>query len=617
MQGWKRNIKGVIESTVRVCVRVLIFGVLTILAVYFGGCDGKVGGEDPNEIVLYSSLPTKISSLDPGNIGDVYSATVTGNIFERLYEYHYLKRPYELVPSLASGMPEISDDGLIYKIKIKDGVYFADDPCFEGGKGRELVAEDFIYAWKRIANIKYLSRNWWIFDEKIVGLDEFREYTKSCESKEDVDYSRPVEGLAAPDKYTLLVKLNKPNPQFLYILAHGPSAPVAREAVDYYGMDIISNPVGTGPFILKTWHRGSYIELSRNENYRESYYPSEGEAGDAEKGYLDYAGRRLPIPDRVLLVVIQEDQPRWLMFLRGVLDATSIPKDNFNQALTSSRNLTEEMKHRGIELKSFRDPSTFWIGFNMEDPVVGNNKPLRKAIGYALNRDKYIELFSNNRAEPAYGIIPPLLESYNPAIKEFGIHFDRDKARELLKQAAEINGGELPKLKLSFGGTDTVFRQMGQFYVRNFKDVGLNVEIEYLDWPTYLKKMKTKSLQMFSSGWAADYPDAETFLQLFYSPNASPGPNNFNYSSEEFDKLYEEFAVMPAGPERTKLYRRAEKLIIEDCPAVFTVHRVAYILHHSWTENYKPHVFQYGLSKYRNINVQARRNYDSKLEALK
>ncbi|HEW79137.1 MAG TPA: peptide ABC transporter substrate-binding protein, partial [Phycisphaerales bacterium] len=150
-----------------------------------------------------------------------------------------------------------------------------------------------------------------------------------------------------------------------------------------------------------------------------------------------------------------------------------------------------------------------------------------------------------------------------------------------------------------------------------FKEVGLDVEIDYMDWPTFQNKVKTKSAQMFTLGWIADYPDAENFLQLFYSKNASPGPNNFNYSNPEFDKIYEQIAVMPDSDERTELYRKAERIVVEDCPAVFLMHGVAYVLHHDWLYNYKPHAFGYGLSKYRRIDNTKRLAYKELLKVIK
>jgi len=436
------------------------FVLAVLLGTPFGGCDSSSSEKDSDEMVLRHALFTKLKGLDPGNMRDVYSVTVASQICETLYQYHFLKRPYEIVPLLAEQMPQISDDFLTYVIKIKKGVYFQDDKCFPGGRGRELKAEDFVFAVKRIANIKYLSQNWSMFDGKIVGLDEFREYTKGCESEDDVDYARQVEGLTASDEHTLVIKLKKPWPQLVgTALADIATAPIAKEAVFSYGKDIVSHPVGTGPFILKVWHRGSYVELVRNPKFRGEPYPGEGEVSDAEAGYLDDAGRIMPFADRVVWTVIEEYQPAWLLFLQGKLDNSPIPKDNYNEAITETRELTPVMKQRNIRLKKFLDPSTFWLGFNMQDPVLGSNKPLRRAISYAIDRDKFIQIFFNGRHLVAHGFVAPLMDSYDPNIKEKGYaRYDPDKARELLKEAEQIHGGKLPELKMAIPGTDSFNR---------------------------------------------------------------------------------------------------------------------------------------------------------------
>ena len=592
-------------------VAFFIFLFLSIIA----GCDGSASQGDSNDVVLYGALSAKVRGLDPGDIGDVTSSLVASQIFECLYQYHYLERPYELIPQLAEDMPHVSKDELTYTIKIKKEVYFQDDACFPNGRGRALKAEDFVFAWKRIADIKYLSKNWWIFANRIVGLDEFREYSKSCERAADVDYSREIEGLTAVDDYTLVMKLKKPWPQITYILAHLPTAPIAQEAVDYYGKDIINHPVGTGPFKLKLWHRGSYIELVKNASFRDEFYPSRGQSADVAAGCLADAGNKLPMVDKILMMVVQEDPPRWFLFMQGKIDASGIPKDNFSEAIDQRGKLTEQMRRRNIHLRVFRDPSTYWLGFNMEDEVLGSNKPLREAISWAVDREKYIELFTNNRFEVAYGFIPPLMNSYDPEISEIGKGYDTERARELVKRAEQIYGGKLPKLTLAMPGTDVVFRQRGEFLKRCFRGVGLDVKIDYMDWPTFQDRVKTKSAQIFALGWVADYPDAENFLQLFYSKNASPGPNNFNYSNPKFDRIYEQVAVMADSSERTELYRKAQRLVVEDCPVVFLMHRVAFVLYHDWVYNYKPHAFGYGLSKYRRIDEPKRARYKEMLKA--
>ena len=545
---------------------------------------------------------------------------VGGQIYETLYVFHFLKRPYELIPQLADGMPEISEDHLTYIIRIKKGVLFQDDPCFPNGKGRELKAQDFVYSLKRIANIKYASQNWYSFKDKIVGLDAFREYTKQFKSESEVGYGREVQGVKALDDYRIQIILNRPWPQMIEtIFADTMSSPAAREAVEYYDKDIIRHPVGTGAYRLKTWQRGSYIELVKNENWRGELYPTEGGPGDEEAGYLDDAGKSVPFADRLIWRVIEEDQPAWLLFMRGEIDGMGIPKDNFNEAVKlKNREVTDEMKDRGISLKHFDDPSVFWIGFNMQDPVLGKNKPLRKALSRAFDREHFIDLFLNGRGHVAHGFVAPGLDSYDPEIKKYGYSkYDLQQAGQLLEEAKKIHGGPIPKLTLAMPGTDTFSKQYGQFIQRQFQKIEIELEVNYMDWPTYMAELNKGQLQLFSSGVSASYPDAIDFLTLFGTKYFAPGGNKFFYSNPDFDALLEKAEVMFPASERLELYRTMERMVMEDYPAVFTSHRISYILHHSWYKNYKPHVFSYGLSKYRNIDLADRNGYKGKLKALK
>ncbi|MBN1804177.1 MAG: hypothetical protein JW837_02890 [Sedimentisphaerales bacterium] len=588
----------------------LIF--LLISAICISGCgkrSSKTGSE--NEMSINITLTGKIKSMDPVSIRAYETSLVVYHIFEPLYQYHYLKRPYVAVPLVAESMPQISEDKLTYTIKIKKGVFYQDDKCFPGGKGRELKAEDFVFSLKRIADIKNLSENWYNYNERIAGLDEFREYTKTCKSAEEVDYSRHVEGLYAADDYTLVIKLVKPWPDIINSsLTDIAVTPVSKEAVDYYGKDIISHPVGTGPFMLKQWRRGSYVELIRNPNFRGETYPTEGGPGDAEAGLLDDAGKPIPFADRLTFRVVEEQQPSWFLFMKGQTDSRSIPKDNWAEAISESGDLTEKMKKLNIKLHTFLQPSVFWVGFNMDNPVLGKNKPLRRAISYAIDREKFIELFFNGQHEVAHGFISPELNSYDPNISRYGFsEYNPDKARQLLKEAEKIHEGPIPVLKLGLPGTETFYRQMAELFTQYFEDVGLTVEFDFMDWPTYQQKQNKKQLQMFSAGIVAGSVDVLDIMEMFYSKKMSPGPNKFNYSNRQYDKLYEKVSVMLESNERLALYRKMEVMICEDCPATFLNHRVASVLVHSWYKNYKPHVFGYGLGKYRKIDMEEKAAY--------
>lgn len=613
------------SETDRSCVilnftfRPLISILVLLLFILPLGCGKRPANDDSGQMVLRNVMFVKLKGFDPAHAEDVYCKKVIGQIFENLYDYHYLKRPYEIIPLLADGLPQISDDKLTYTIKIKKGIYYQDDNCFPEGKGRELKASDFVYAYKRLANIKTVSPRWSFIDGKIAGLDQFREYTKTVK-KGEVDYTRQVEGLKALDDHTLQFKLTKPYPQFISsTLTDASYTPIAVEAVKYYGKDIISNPVGTGPFRLSQWRRGSFVELVRNPNFREEFYPTEGEESDKENGYLDDTGKKIPFADKITWTIIEEKQPRWLLLMQGKLDwIENIPKDNYGEAISVTGGLTKAMKDRNIRLKIYPEPSLFWLGFNMEDPVLGSNKPLRRAISYAFDREKFVELFKNNRDIIAHGIIAPVMVSYNREIKQKGFaKFDPDKARQLLKEAEKNYGSKLPVLKIAVPGTDTTYRQIGQFFEKCFNEVGLLVEIDYMDWPTYQQRMNKKQLQIFFSGCKIGIPDAIDFLVSFYSKNASPGPNSYNYFNPEFDRLYEVVEVMEDCPQRTKLYRQMEQIVLEDCPAAFINHRISYALYHDWYKNYKPHVFSYNLNKYYKVDLEKRNAYKDLLKEIK
>jgi len=593
---------------------------ITILSVFtFAGCKDRGADKDTGEMVLHHMLNSKIKCLDPILIQDEFSLNVCSQIFETLYQYHYLKRPYRLVPLLADGMPEFSDDGLACTVRIKKDVYFQNDKCFPNGRGRELKADDFVYSIKRTADIKSLSPNWTPIENKIVGLDEFREYTKTCKSAADVNYAREIEGLRTPDDYTVIIKLKRPWPQLVdNLMADVRNASMAKEAVDCYGKDIIAHPVGTGPFMLKEWQRASYIELVRNPNFRGELYPTEGEPGDKEAGLLDDAGKMMPFADKVVWTIIEESQPSWFLFLQGKLDARAIPKDNWSEAMTATNELTPKMKQLNIRLFTFKDPSTFYLGFNMLDPVLGKNKPLRQAINYAIDREKFNKLFFNDGYDIAYGVIPPVMESYNPDIKKMGYsRYDPQKSEELLIEAERIHGGKIPPLKIALQGTDTFYRQYGGFLRQQLNAIGLEIEMEYMDWPTFQAKVNKRDVQMFAEGGGAGIPDAQDLLSSFYSKFWAPGFNHCNYLNPEFDRLYEESEVILNSPERTLLYQKMELIVLEDCPAAFMDHRVGFVLAHSWYKNYHPHIFGHNLSKYQRVDLKKRAEYDKLLKSLK
>lgn len=557
----------------------------------------------PSPVQHYFAAAERIRGFDPVTSSDVYSIAAICRVYEGLYEYEYLARPYELKPMLAAGLPEISPDRLTYTIRLKNGVRFADDPCFPDGQGRELVAEDFVYALKRLADIKNLSPRFFSIEGRIAGLDEYRAES----GKRRVSYDEPVEGLKALDRYTIQIKLKEPFPQLVYALTQSETFPVAREAVEYYGKEFLNHPVADGPFRLADWRWRNYaIEFVRNPTYHGDTYPTRGAPGDREKGLLDDAGKPIPFLDKVTQYVIADDSTEWLMFLSGKLAVSGISRQNFDAVVTPAKELTDDLKKRGIWLDKSPRLATFYVGFNMEDPVVGSNKKLRHALAYAVNLEDWVR-FYNNRQLAAKGVLPPGVPG-NGYDLPAPFPFDLDRARQLLAEAG-YPGGFDPKtgrrLTLTIElptAADAEERQSADLLASFWEKIGVDMRPSYNNWPEFLKKLERKQCQLYRVGWVVDAPDAYYFFLLFYSKNVSPGPNNSNYVSAEFDRMFEQARVMDDSPERTVLYRKMEARVVEDCSAIFLTHPLSYGLFPPWLKNFKYHDRPYSNVKFYRVD---------------
>lgn len=571
------------------------------------------------------SPTSRLRGFDPVKAGDTASANAISKVYEGLLQYAYLDRPYHVEPLLAEALPEVSPDGLVYTFRIRKGIYFQDDPCFEatGGVGRELEAEDFVYSIKRVADVKTEATGFWAFNERIAGLNEFRERSTTTDV---TDYDELVEGLQAVDQYTLKITLTRPYPQLLWILTMHYGFAVPREAVEYYRKSLgrpefVNHPVGTGPFILKTWKRNYRVEFVRNPKWRETgrveTYPTTGEPMDEELGLLSRAGEPVPFLDRIVQFVVGDASTSWLMFLTGQFGTSGIARDNWDVATTENMGLAGELEERGIEMYNSPEMSVFYVGFNMDDPLLGKNKKLRQAMSCALNTPEWVR-FHNDRVTRPVGPIPPGVAGYK--VMESPYAFNLEKAKRLMVEAG-FPGGVDPKtgkpleLEISVGSAQTPeMRQSVELFNSHIDKIGIKIKPDYSNWPSFLDKLDRRQVQLYRLGWIADYPDAENFLQLFYGPNSSPGPNHSNYSNLEFDMLYETVRVMQDSPERTKLYQQMADLVIEDCPWIFLHTPLSTVLKHDFVGNYKPHDFPYGMVKYRTVDQKMRERQQERVK---
>lgn len=581
----------------------LIFALILVLNF---SCTKKVNFD---EKVLNLTVTAKVKGLDPVNAGDTYSSGEIARVYEGLLQYHYLKRPYELIPNLAESLPEVSKDGLTYTFKIRKGVYFHDNKCFPNGKGRELVAKDFVYSIKRLADTHNSSTGWWLLDGKILGLNEWRD--KNAD-KAKADYTESVAGLQALDKYTLQFKLSKPFPQFLYSLAMVYTYAVPYEAVDMYGKEFLNNPVGTGPFMTGTFTQSTKIIYNKNPKYRDAFYPTDGSAKDKELGLLAAAGKKVPFVNKIIVNIQTESQPAWLTFEKGKTDFFGIPKDQFDTVVTPGKDITDNYAKKGITLDITPDLDITYIAFNHDDPLFKNNKKLRQAMSLAYNTAKSNKLFYNDRGIPAQTMLPPSIAGADSNYVNPYAKFDLEKAKKLLAQAGYPNGKGLPVINYETTAT-TVSRQMSEFFKKAMSNIGINIKVNVQTWPELTGKVKKRKAQMFGMAWLGDYPDAENFLQLIYGPNSAPGPNGSNYNNPKFNKLFKKASMMQNSPERTKLYTQLAQMAAEEVVYILGFHRTAFVVKHGWLKNYKFSTFNHGFSKYYDIDLKVKKETFKKL----
>lgn len=545
----------------------------------------------------------RITGFDPAKAMDVASSLAVSKIYEGLLQYSYLDRPYRVEACLAESLPDISADGTVYTFRIRHGVYFQDDPCFTltKGKGRELCAADFIYAIKRIADLKVGSPGYWLFRDKIIGLDEFRALSQSSGS---TSYDTPVAGLEAPDSYTLRIRLKRPFPGLLWALAMNFAYAVPHEAVEFYRDDFISHPVGTGPYILASHVHNYRLEFARNPKWRETgrvdRYPSTGAMEDRQAGLLRDAGKPLPFIDRIVQVVVGDPSTQWLLFLSGKMDLSPLTRDNWDAVVTPDRALRSSLVERGIVMNATPALDTFYIGFNLSDAVVGTNRLLRQAMTAAFDRERWSR-FQNGRVTAAVGPIPPSIRPAGNAQSPFP--FDLDRARRLMTEAGYPGGkdpvtGRRLELTLELGSGDSETREMAEVLASFMEKIGIVLNPSFNNWPSFLKKIEQRRAQLFYLSWVADYPDPDNFLQLFYGPNETPGANRTNYKNDEFDRLYQKAAMLAGAAEKQVVYARMEELVKQDCPWMFLHHSLTVSLRHDSLENYKIHDFPLGMVKY-------------------
>ena len=637
------------------------WAVCILLSLALTGCtNSPYPSRDRDAPTRYSYISEDPKTLDPTVAYDTLVSSILAQIDDTYLQYNYLKRnPVVLEPLIGARMPvrqpydvteqapvigkdgkpavdahgkplmhAVTRHGERWTFTIKPGIRYADDPCFPGGKGREVTAADFVFAFKRMAdpsvNCPILS----YITPHVIGMQEFfdAESAKMAADKKAgrkfrCDLQAPVAGvqLDPHDPYTFRLILRDRYPQLKYLMAMQFTAPIPHEAIEFYDGgahgQFRNHPVGAGPYRLEEWDERHRIVLDRNPYYHTDRYPTSGAPGDREHGLLADAGKPLPFDTRIVYTVIPESIPGWNLFQQGYLDSYGVPKESFDKVITTRGALSPDMKARGIHLDTAPGMDISYFAFNMEDSLVGGYTPrkrkLRQALSLAFDTSEYLELILNGRGVPAQGPLPPELFGYDPHYKNPYRQTNLDKAKQLLAEAGYPGGidpatGKPLEINYDDSGTTPEDREANGLVIRQWERLGIHINERQQTFAVFQDKVNNGQFQVVSFGWVADYPDPENFFLLFYGPNKGPGPNTARYNNPRFDALFRQMAGMDDGPERLKLIYQLRDILQEDCPWIYNYHSLSYGLHYDWLKNTKPHPVAFNAAKYIRIDYAKR-----------
>lgn len=567
------------------------------LSVLFGRSDIAAA-----ERVISSASGGRVKSLDPALADDLASRNLTAAIFDTLLEYDYIARPYKLKPSMLAEMPVANADFTRYDFKLRDDLYFTDAPEFPlPPKERKITSSDIKFSFLRIADSRNHSPVYWMFRSKIAGFDQFNADSARLQGGDYSIYDREIAGFQIKDDLNFSIILERPDPRFLYILAMPNAGIVPRKILQQKGGDFAFSPVGSGAFILEKWIPDYRISLIRNPDYRKEFFSGAENPDDRQ--------RPLPLADRVEIKLIKQPMTSWLLFLQGGIDFNAVDKENLDFVSGSGGELSPVLQKRRIRLLRLPEFEIRYIGFNFNDPQLGSNLHLRRALSLAFNVGRRINFFGGQMLR-ANTIIPPGVAGHD---EKFHNRFSDDDYEAAAKELAKAGfpGGIDPvsgkHLSFTFdqGGNTSACRQLGELMAKDLEAIGVEVESILNNNPRFYEKLRRSKFQLFRLSWVGDYPDAENFLQLFYSGNIT-SCNRTGFCDAEYDRLYEKILTMPDCPERSEIYRQMAEIIADKCVWIMEGFPISWLLYHSWLENYVPGDFAFNFYKYLSVDPDRR-----------
>ena len=670
-----------------------IIRLFIIPSILLAGCSDKplnspYSQENAKENIIYSSFQERPKHLDPVRSYSSNEYAFIAQIYEPLFQYHYLKKPYELIPLTAKEMPNVyyldknfkktnNKKNIHYSkyiLKIQKGILYQNHPAFYKENGaykyhnldsnsvnninkikdfakestRELIVDDYIYQIKRLADSKNHSPILGVMKEYIYGFEEYSlklNKLNSLSNENKIHYIKKnnIIGIKKIDDYTFSITLKKQYPQFIYWLAMPFFSPMPWEADLFYSQNLLKKknitlnwfPVGTGAFKLTENNPNLRMVLEKNENFRGEIYPSLSDKIIDGKLNSINSKKVIPFIDKAIYSLEKEQIPRWNKFLQGYYDNSGIASDNYDQAVSLNSSgdisLTDELSKKGIHLKTATAASTYYIGFNMLDSVIGGNQEksrlLRQAITLAIDYEEYISIFTNGRGIVAQSPIPPGIFGYQDGINKYNetiyeiqnkiiVKKNINKAKKLLIQAGYKNGvnqntGKPLVLYFEATGSGADTYAFLNWLRKQFKKIDIQLVTRVTDYNRFQEKMINGTGQIFQWGWNADYPDPENFLFLLYGKNGKVkfgGENASNYENKEFDRLFLKMKNMQNSLERKKIIDKMLQIIQNDCPWIWGFHPKSFSLSHQWVENVESNLMANNTLKYKKINNTLREN---------
>jgi ABC-type transport system substrate-binding protein len=681
---------------------------LLAVGTLLGGCDNSPNpkGSESTNTLFIAFQERSPRHLDPTASYNVNEVPFMYSIYEPPYAYHYLKRPYELVPKAAVELatPQYLDkDGkplaqdapgeLVaesdYDVHIKPGVKYAPHPAFAtDGKGeylyhamteaqtrdkhspldfehtgtRELVADDFVYAFKRHATPRIEAPIFGIFSEYVIGLkdygklirDEDQKLRKGLDpaalDKPFLDFRKyPLSGVVALDKYTFRVRVKGKYPQWKYWMTMTFTAPVPWEADKFYAQPGMAKnslsldvwPVGTGPFMAVEYDADRRHVLVRNPNYHGATYPCEGMPGDKEAGLLDDCGKSLPFLDKLVFNIEKDKTPLRSKFTQGFLDVPEIERPDWGPDFLADANDSDAVRkrfdERGMRFPKSIEPNNWYLGFNWFDPIVGKgdtpeqqekNRKLRYALSIAIDWEEgYGRVFTQKAGEAAQGPLPAglfgsrhgTIAGMNPVTHKLVdgkvVRRSLDEAKQLLAEAGYPDGrdaktGKPLVLNYDYQRVPTPeYKAELDWMVKQFAKLNVQLEIRATDYNQFQEKMLKGKQQIFWWGWNADYPDSENFLFLLYGPNSKAkfeGENTANYENLEYDKRYRQLALLEDGPAKQQLIDEMVDILRKDAPWAWGYFPYAAGAYQQWVGDAKYGLFTNDRALYYKVDAPLR-----------